>query len=79
MQGCTLFSNSGKISHSLFCDSKGLLLTFIISPYYKPIFTVLSPLQTEFTEGREQLFSFVILSSYYQGIYRRKERGTKEW
>lgn len=46
MQGCILLSNSGKISHSLFCDSMGLLLTFIISLYCKPSFTVLSPLQT---------------------------------
>lgn len=44
MQRYILFSNSGRISHSLLCDSMGLLLTSMIKLYYKPSFTILSPL-----------------------------------
>lgn len=62
MQKCILVSNTGRISHSFFCDSMGLLLHSIMSLYHRPSFNIyfICPENSELPAGREQLFCFMV-------------------
>lgn len=70
MQIYVLFSNSSRISHSVFCDSMGLFFISIISLYFKPSFA-----NCELLEDRKQLFCFVVLVPIInQGRYKKGKR-----
>lgn len=77
MQKYILVSNTGRISHSFFCDPMGLLLHSIVSLYYKPSFNILSALQSlsSLKAGNScfVLWSLFLLSGWIQKKGKRKE------